>query len=82
MSHNKPTIVVLSNRNYGPNKVSADKAIRDLVPLGLKQAKAHVDAVLQGYTERILVQDKTSAALLVEKLVYAGFEAKVDDGNT
>ena len=82
MSHNKPTTIVLSNWNCGANKVSADKAIRDLVPLGLKQAKAHVDAVLQGSTERILVQDKTSAALLVEKLVDAGFEAKVDDGNT
>ena len=79
---NTPAIVIVSKWNYGADKVAADKAIRDLVPLGLKQGKAHIDAVLEGGIERIPMQDGTSAALLAQRLVEAGFDAKIDDGNT
>ena len=82
MSPSTSPAVIVSKCNYGADKVAADKAIRDLVPLNLKQAKAHVDAVVQGGSETIPMQDEVSAALLVERLMDAGFDARVDDGNT
>ena len=59
--------------DFGANKVSVIKAVREITGLGLKEAKDLVDGAPKPVKEGV---DKKTADELVKKLVEAGAEAE------
>ena len=61
-------------KEYGPNKIAVIKAVRELTPLGLKEAKDLVEAAPKAVKEAVSQEEANEAK---EKLEAAGASVEV-----
>jgi hypothetical protein len=71
-------IVIMKGWQEGLEKVSPSKLQTDILKLPLKQAKANVDALLDGWEVRFEISDETVARKFFYEVKQIGIEASLD----